>query len=356
VLVEIGHDGSGQGPAVTYARIPELYTNELDGVTPERVALHLARANGPVTHLPGLEAALSIIHPWGVLSAHGVSAPRWVRSDDEALAQFLAGYYEVPAEAPPGVEDTHWTKHGAASYPPGAIPDPMGSIEALLTQAGRDIFAASMFSALGTATVLGLTGTAGSGGSAPTATTLTGGSESGTPNHASNDAAGQIIVTWGTGVYGYVTGNTTGTSPVYTVDRWYTPLTPGGAAATTPAGGVGYTLLSGGPPNLFMGLSATAVAPALGDTTLPGEITTASGGLVRKIAVMAHTAGVNTVSATASYTVNGSDIVPVVLFKMALGPSMVATVKNALQTALSATATLNAIGDQITVTDTITTS
>lgn len=352
MLVEIGHAGDGQGPAVTYATIPdEQYPfDPASPLTLGDLALHFQRTPDGVTRLPGLEAFLAISHPQGVLTGHGVERPTWVRSSHQGLAELLAAFHGIPAEAPANLEDTHWTKHGSASFPPGAFPDPLGGVSALLTNAGRDIWAANLFSGLGSATVLGLTGTA----TATTATSLTGGTESGTPTHVSNDAAGQIIVAWGSGAYGIVTANTSGTSPVYTVDRWYTPNNPGGSAAGTPGSTTGYTLLAGGPPALFMALTANSTAPASTDVTLASEITTAGGGLIRKIAVMAHTAGTNTVTATGVFTANGSDSLPVTIAKIAVGPSIVATYKSALQTLLSSTATLNVSGDQLTVTDTIT--
>jgi hypothetical protein len=276
-LVEIGHVAD-HGPAVTYAFIPDQYPSILDGVSVTDVALHLVRNPG-VTHLPGLEAFLAVSHPQGVLAAQAIAQPTWVRSNDASLGGLLSEFHGVPADAPANLQDTHWTKQGSASYPPGAIPDPAGEITALLTNSGRDIWSANLWSGLGSATVLGLTGTA----TAATSTSLTGGTESGTPTHASNDAAGQILVCWGTGVYGIVTANTTGTTPVYTVDRWYTPNNPGGAAASTPGATTGYTLVTGGPPALFMGITANAVAPALTDVTLAGEITTSGGDLSARL-------------------------------------------------------------------------
>lgn len=69
---------------------------------------------------------------------------------------------------------------------------------------------------------------------AATATTLTG-SEMGA-GHAANDCASLWIIietgTWGVSgpsLYGLVMSNTSGPTPVYTVDRWYNAATPGGA-------------------------------------------------------------------------------------------------------------------------------
>jgi hypothetical protein len=349
MLVEIGHDGVGQGPAVTYANIPdEAYTMEA-GHDSRDVALHLVR-NPQVTHLPGLEAFLSIAHPLGVMAGHNVEKPNWVRSSNDDLTALLSEYFGVPGEAPDHLEDTYWTKHGSMTYMPGAQPPPDDGIQMLLTNSGRDIWAQSMYSAGTAATTVGQTGTA----TATTATSLTGGTEAPGGSHASNDAVGQLIVAWSNGAYGIVTANTTGTTPVYTVDRWYTPGTPGGAAATTPGATTGYSLLPGGPANIFIGISSTNTAPASTDTTLPGEITTAGGGLIRKVAVGAHTAGTNIVTSTGVFTANGTDTLPVTLYKMGIGPSLTSGVRNEMQTMLSASATLNVAGDQLTITDTVT--
>jgi hypothetical protein len=353
MLVEIGHDGSGQGPAVTYAHIPDgVYPSLEDNAdvpSAANVALHMAR-NPQVTNLPGLEAFLAISHPLGVLAGHEIANPRWVRSTDAVLTQLLADFHGIPGVAPADVEDTHWTQRGAVTYPPGAIPPPDAGITALLTNAGRDIWSANLWSGLGAATVIGDSGTA----SATSSTSLTG---SGGATHLSNDAVGQTIVALsGVGAYGIVTANTSGATPVFTVDRWYTPATPGGSAASTPGSTTGYAILPGGSPAIFMAVTANAVAPALTDVTLAGEITTAGGGLIAKEAVSAHTAGTNTATATGVFTANGSDSLPVTIAKMGIGPSIVSTYKKALQTLLSATATLNVSGDQLTITDSIVSS
>jgi hypothetical protein len=104
-----------------------------------------------------------------------------------------------------------------------------------------------------------------------------------------------------------------------------------------------------------MGLTTNATAVAAGDTTLPSEITTAGGGLIRKICTLTHTAGGATGTAVAVFTVNASDTgLPVTIAKMGLSPSLLSGMNNLFQTVLSATAVLSAIGDQLTVTDTIT--
>lgn len=100
-------------------------------------------------------------------------------------------------------------------------------------------------------------------------------------------------------------------------------------------------------------LTANVTAPSTGSTTLPGEITTASGGLVRKQMTYAHTGGTNTSTLTATWTANGSDSLPVTVHKLGV---LNATSAGTLgyETVLSADATLTASGDNVTVTDTVT--
>lgn len=78
----------------------------------------------------------------------------------------------------------------------------------------------------------------------------------------------------------------------------------------------------------YIALTANATAPAAGDTSLTGEITTAGGGLVRAQAAYAHTNGTNTVVLTKTFTINASDVTPTTpakagLFNVASGsPTM----------------------------------
>jgi len=89
------------------------------------------------------------------------------------------------------------------------------------------------------------------------------------------------------------------------------------------------------------------------DTTLTGEITTAGGGLLRKAMTYAHTAGTNTSTLTATWTANGSDVLPVTLASWAnFNAASAGTI--AEEDVLNATATLSVSGDSITVTFTLT--
>jgi hypothetical protein len=103
----------------------------------------------------------------------------------------------------------------------------------------------------------------------------------------------------------------------------------------------------------WVGITASATAPAAGDTTLTGEITTAGGGLIRQVGVYAHTIGTASYTITTTFTANGSDALPVTIAKrgifdqLALGGTLV------FEALVSPTATLNASGDSVTLTDTV---
>lgn len=189
-----------------------------------------------------------------------------------------------------------------------------------------------------------LAGDTGTTTSAPTATTATDTGKSWT----TNAWAGHLVSLGST--YGVIVSNT---GTVLTVDRWYTPSSPGGSAASTPSSGV-YVIMPGNAPCWYHALTADATAPGASDTTLPSEITTAAGGLKRKLATYAHTTGVASYTLTTVFTANGSDSLPVTIAKMGCFNSVVpATGRLLFETAVSPTATLSASGDQLTLTHTI---
>lgn len=180
--------------------------------------------------------------------------------------------------------------------------------------------------------------------SAPTATTATDTGQAWT----TNQWAGHLVTLGST--YGVIVSNT---ATVLTVDRWYTPSSPGGAAASTPGTGV-YVILPGNAPQWYMAITTDSATPVATDTTLPSEITTAGGGLIRKLATYAHTTGVASYSLAATFTANGSDSLPAIIAKMGIFNSIVgATGRMQFETKLGTTATLSASGDQLTVTDSI---
>jgi hypothetical protein len=103
-----------------------------------------------------------------------------------------------------------------------------------------------------------------------------------------------------------------------------------------------------------MALTANVTAPAAGDTTLTGEITTAGGGLVRAAAAYAHTAAASTYTLTKTFTANGTDALPVTIGKMGLFDASPSGGNMPFETLISPTVTLSASGDAITVTETVT--
>lgn len=60
----------------------------------------------------------------------------------------------------------------------------------------------------------------------------------------------------------------------------------------------------------YLALTANTTAPAATDTTLAGEVVTASGGLIRKQATYAHTTGTTLYTLSTTFTGNGNDAYP----------------------------------------------
>lgn len=104
----------------------------------------------------------------------------------------------------------------------------------------------------------------------------------------------------------------------------------------------------------YVALTANAVAPGAGDTTLTGEITTVGGGLVRAQATPAHTNGTSTYTLSKTFTANGSDSLPVTIAKIGVFNATPSGGSMMFETLLSATATLTASGDQLVLTETVT--
>jgi hypothetical protein len=162
-----------------------------------------------------------------------------------------------------------------------------------------------------------------------------------------------------------VQSNTSVASSVITVDGWYDanalPADPGVAFASTPTAGA-TVLVPGNAPASYMALAnnSTAVAPATTDTALTGEITTASGGWIRKLGTYAHSAssgGSATITLAKTWTATASDSFPTTVSQVGVFQGVVvgaSTSRMILKTALSANATMAAIGDQVAVTETIT--
>ncbi len=195
----------------------------------------------------------------------------------------------------------------------------------------------------------GVFGDGGTTTSAPGATTVTDTGKSWT----TNAFAGKLVAVGG--VYGVIVSNS---ATVLTIDQWYTPSSPGGAAASTPSGtNVAYTVLPGAAPAMFMGLSSSGSAPLATDTTLGSEFTTASSGLLKKLATFAHTTSASTYTMAATFTATSTD--------QGIGAQtinrigMLNSIKGStgilqFETALSVAATVTATGDSATITQTVT--
>lgn len=354
-------DFAPDAPAVTYLSLPDSAHPLEDGTDGDvahygvsddfveaEIRAHFGqmRFDG-VTHLPGHEALLSIVHPlFGLWPFHGDQSPSWVHAPDESdlQAQLLAAqvseWYQIPVGQPEGLEDTHWTLHGK-SLPPGVIPSAL-SPEATTLLDGLDSMWLQMFAG---AAIAGATGTS----TATGATSMT-----------------DLGAVWGTTKYvgAWVQcGNRVGfilshSGTVLTIDRWYDPTNMGGAAGSTPGATTAYVILPSGPPVIFCGLTANSGAVSTSDHTLTGEITTAGGGLIRKICPVASSAGSSTGTLTPVFTANGSDTLPVTIAKVMFGSSIVAAsaIGNRYEDLLGTTATLSLSGDQLTLTNTITKS
>lgn len=362
-----GHEPVDPGgpPHVTYLTIPEGdggYGLVLPDGFEDRsdsdvrsfaaeMALHLVQ-HPDITRLPGMEPFLVPTHPMGgCWNHHSSDTPSWVHSDNAALEKLLAGFWGVPAGLPEGLEDTHTTRFGIPGVGAwGAKP------EMILTDDGRTLWAQS----LGGGQV-GAVGT----GSAATGTSLTTGS-----TFTTNQWAGYRVYVYSTTgtliVWGNIKSNTNAVgASVLTVDRWYNAASPGGAAATTPTTPWSFIIADGGSTSAwFVGLSTTVgvggTAPAHGDHSLAGEITSQPAGLIRKIAPWALTSGVNPASYTLTpvYTVGGGDTsLPTTVIGIGVFNSMVNTdniLTMMFETSLNAAFTVNIAGDQATITETVT--
>lgn len=153
--------------------------------------------------------------------------------------------------------------------------------------------------------------------------------------------------------YGVIVSNT---ATVLTIDKWYNPANPTGAAASNPAVNTSFVIVPGNASVFYMALTNTgSFTPVHGDTSLSGEQTT--NGLSRQAATFAHTFSAsstnNTYTLTSTWTYTGSS--PVTL--TGIGTFDSATSSTGVmfhETALSSSATVSANGDQLTVTQTVT--
>ena len=288
-----------------------------------------------------------MINAW---PAHAREAPKWIHVTPSDLTppgvavdfeQVLRDVYRVPtAERPDDVEDRYHTKWG----PPGdgpRIPD----ITNLFTNDGRVQQAVNYGGGQ-----VGDTGQA----TASSATTLTT-----TKSYTTNQYAGCRIYATVSGsqmAWGNIVSNTAGPNSVITVDRWYSPASPGGAASTAPSSTAAFVIADGGVVSAwFVGLTTTNIVPAAGDHALSGEYTTAGGGLIRKIAPYSLTSGTSpmTLTLTPVFTANVSDALPATFYAAGAFTSMVVantTLAMKWETLLNASQTISASGDQLTLT------
>ena len=299
------------------------------------------------------EAYLSVVHANGAWMTNAQQDPSWVWSDNPGFAQMLAEHYGCPLfddAALRAAAATHWTRLGNKLFAPGASPELDPDYSGVIVDSGRLLQSNMMGGGL-----IGIVGA----GTAATSNSLT--SAAITTVTANKYAGMRIYVYSTTGVaivWGNIVSHTSGTTPVFTVDQWYTETGAAVAQGTTPTTPWGYIITGGSISCWYMGLTTNTVTPAHTDTSLASEYSTAAGGLYRKISPYANTSSVSPVTWTLTpvYTANGSDAgLPLTFAKIGTFPSIqVGDVTDTLmgEALLSATATIAASGDQLTVTDT----
>ena len=233
---------------------------------------------------------------------------------------------------------------------PGVIPAAAVDLQATITQNGRDMNSR----ALGGGQV-GYVGAA----TATSATTLT---ATGTPWSSSQWIGSRVIaqVSGTVMAQGNIISNT---SSQLTVDQWSIVTSPNliTGLATPSSTGV-FIIQDGNAPAWLIGLGNTNTAVSATDTFLSDENTTSGGGLIRQRGTYTHTATVNSFALAPTYTCNSADVtagLPTTIYRIGVFSSIVASnhVQTMMfETMLSAAATLSALGDQLTVTETITLS
>lgn len=377
MIIELANHNSAQPsvddrPKITTIHFPEADEQGLGGYTHEPGALsvpdlkeHLLDSivsRRGITRLPDHEVLVSLLHPTdGAWGQHANDRPAWVKVHEHDLTPgsragdlegFLSEFWGCPvadSQIMARKEATYWTRFGAPGHGP---PEPTmlyldsGRVMNNVNDGGGQVGAVG-------------TGTAATGTTFTTNLTLVTNAWSGYRIYAMQTATGPLV--WGN----VISNNNTGGASVVTVDRWYNAATPGGAAATTPSAGFYFMLADGGQPSTwFIGLATGANAAVHGDISLSTngnvEIVTAGGGLIRKIAPYAQTSGVSTRSITLTpvFTANGSDSLPAIITTIGVFASMVVGYASAsgpmkFESALNASATPAASGDQLTVTETI---
>jgi hypothetical protein len=347
MLVELGNahpkNAGGTYASVTYVNVAHTnaddYSIDVNALKEHLFQAAMSAGDAYAVHnFPGSETLTELFNPVGGLwLEHSFDAtPAWVACDeDPAMADFIAAYCGCPVGRPAGVEETYYTNSGA----PGVNMSPGPT--ALVVNNGLDILSRTLGGLI-----------VGFNKATATAATTTSLTATATPFVASA-YIGCIVVDLTTGVYGIISANTTS---VLTVDRWYNPATPGGAAGTTPGNTDTYAIYSGGPPAWFIGISTTNAASVATDTTMAGEITTSGGGLIRALGTYAHSAGTTTFTLSNTFTSNGTDSLPATIYRDGLFTSFVngGTTTMMVETLLNASATLSLSGDALTLTHTLT--
>jgi hypothetical protein len=177
--------------------------------------------------------------------------------------------------------------HAAIIHPDGSVDD-LGIAHNLLTNSGRDLWAA----AFGAAGVNSGTNVA----TGSSATSLTDSGEAWTVDQFK----GWTVVaeeSTNTPVYGNIGANS---ATVLTIDAW---RNADDSAGTTPGTTANYAIYPTCRPR-WMGLTENASAASASNTALTGEITT--GGANRQLATYAHTGGTNTYTMQKTFTISAS--------------------------------------------------
>jgi hypothetical protein len=104
----------------------------------------------------------------------------------------------------------------------------------------------------------------------------------------------------------------------------------------------------------YLSLTANTTTPVATDTTMTGEITTGGAGLTPAQGAYAHTSSTNNATLTKQFTTNGTDSLPVVIGQVGIRNASAGGGTLGYKTLLTTTATLSAIGDQLTITETVT--
>lgn len=177
---------------------------------------------------------------------------------------------------------------------------------------------------------------------ATTATTLT------SSGFSASAYIGQVVVVASatTKAYGVILSNTT---TVLTVDQWNSATSPG-TVATTPGATDNFVIMPGAAFVQYMAITGTNITPGATDTALSGELTT--NGLGRKVAAYAHTTGASSYTLTPTYTYTGSTTQNI--YAMGTFNTPVASSGLMFHETAFTVATVNANGDQVTVTQTVT--